>query len=163
MSLYCAAYSTKYSSENDKELTAVLEKLNIYMKKTKEKQKNLNEKTTRSKASIGFGLMFSGSRAMGNSNTKGSPGAAFICLRNRLYNSSHKSTRIPLEQARAFLCGEFVSVSITTRGSIMASIYHYFYRSRSPEIDCMNYYEFSRSQEIYELNRRGENHSGEVT
>lgn len=108
-------------------------------------------RTVRSNYSIGLGRLIASSRASTNGEAVGAPLAA-ACLRGiKIFDMSHKTVTLPLNQAMAFLKKEPLYASVSKNGTVHASIYHYVFRSEEVEFRKLNYWQFLNSQEICKL------------
>lgn len=85
-----------------------MRKLSSYVEKVKQLQEQ--HITSRSTFSLGLGILYAATFAKSKSIVIGAPLAALKCLQIPLYRSLHKVVRIPLEQAKVFLFGEYIAV-----------------------------------------------------
>ena len=172
VSLYYGAYASKHNNENEKSLTELMRSLTIYEKRQTSRQNAVVEKGTqeesggldenpqnscrppRSCASFGLGRLLSGARASTNGETVGAPLAAFAALGNKIFEMSHDTATLPLNQAKAYLDGKPLRASITKQGVVMATIYDYVFRTKSdPCVNSMNYWTFIATQETCKLQK----------
>lgn len=86
--------------------------------------------------------MLSGARSATNGDSIGAPLCAFAARGNRIFAMSHSTSNVPLAQAIAFLNGDPISVTISRKGSVFATIYDYVYRNGSQYFESMNFWSF---------------------
>lgn len=180
VSMYIGAYVTKGSTENETATANLIASIAAYDNKitnkilrTKihhteasgassalkqpsaqnEQMKDSTAQPTRSAASIGLGRLLSAARASTKGETIGAPMAAFVALGNRIFEMSHDTVTMPLNQALAFLKNEPLQASISKHGSLYATIFDYIYRDDTDERICvMNYWQFLTTQASCKLN-----------
>ena len=170
VSLYYGAYASKHNQENEKSLTELMRCLTVYEKRriarmqnedNNSKKSNGNkttEEVARSDSSFGLGRLLSGARASTNGETVGAPLAAFAARNNKIFQMSHETAVIPLNQAKAFLRGQPLRASISKHGLVLATIYDYVFRTKSdPTVNGLNYWLFVATQETWQLKRSAEN------
>lgn len=80
--------------------------------------------------------------------------AAFTLLGGQIFQMSHKTAVLPLNQAVAFLNQEELYASVSRTGVVYASIYDYVFRNGTdPVIAKMNFWDFVGSQEVVKLHK----------
>lgn len=140
ISMYLGAYVTKGSTENETATAILIDTISNYdlkIRQTEEKlahnnrlagaQQDSNESSegiqtaqpsTRSAASIGLGRLLSAARSSTYGETIGATMAAHIALGNKVFDMSHETIPLPINQAIAFLQNEPLFVSINKYGSL---------------------------------------------
>lgn len=66
---------------------------------------------------------------------------------------SHSTSNVPLAQAIAFLNGDPISVTISRKGSVFATIYDYVYRNGTECFENMNFWNFVSCQTTKKLGK----------
>ena len=170
VSLYYGAYASKHNNENEKALTELMRSLTIYEKRQNARQNVSTEKvaedknevinensqkcTSRSDASFGLGRLLSGARASTNGETVGAPLAAFAARGNKIFEMSHETAVLPLNQAKAYLEDKPLRASISKQGIVLATVYDYVFRTKSDVfLSNMNFWTFTATQETGKINK----------
>lgn len=173
VSLYLGAYVTKGSTENETATASLINAISRYDKKINSvESKNIQNndgadsttlKKKRSAASIGIGRLLSATREATKGETIGAPMAAWIAIGNKVFDMSHKTIPLPINQAVAFLKREPVIASVNKFGTIFATIFDYIYRAE--EFSTMNYWTFLATQEkcklSFKVGKRRKNETAE--
>ena len=93
-----------------------------------------------------------GANAITNGEIIGMTMAAYGLAGNSIFQMSHKTSVLVLNQAIAFLLGKEIYSSIRKDGIVRASTHDYVYRDNSDaEINQMNFWEFVATHEICNL------------
>lgn len=172
VSLYYGAYASKHNSENEKALTELMRSLTVYEKRqnglrnlaieNESQDKTIEEheepssnnagRLPRSESSFGLGRLLSGARASTKGETVGAPLAAFAARNNKIFEMSHLTAMLPLNQAKAYLQDKPLRSSISKQGVVLATIYDYVFRTKcEPCVNNMNYWTFVATQETGKL------------
>lgn len=157
ISMYYGCYTTKHTKENEKALVELFRALNAYEDKLNAAKARSNPEemngsnssatTERSDWSIGYSRLLVATRASTNGETIGAPLAAFLARGNHLFQMSHETAPLLLQQALAFLNGSHLNASINKNGIIMAAVFDYVYRTTDgPSFSLMNMWVFVATQ-----------------
>jgi hypothetical protein len=165
VSLYYGAYTAKRANDCNKALTEAIRGVTNYLNKIREEEECVAVPTSssptdrieaepdgtprRSDYAKGMGALLSAARAYTNKETIGAPLAAFALRGNRIFEMSHDTAVLPLEQAVAFLEKRPLQAAFHKDGTVTANIHDYVYRS--PALDETNYWQFVATQESTEL------------
>ncbi len=145
---YLGLYTTKHGTENEKSLAETMRSLTAHENKIrKQTEENSAQRTF---FSLGLGKLLSAARAATNGETIGGPLAAFCARGNNIFNMSHTTVPLLVDQAEASLAGDSISASINRHGAVHATINDYRFRSDKPHIEDLTYWEYLASQEICE-------------
>jgi hypothetical protein len=144
---YVGLYTTKHGTENEQIFANSMRALTAFDVK-KANQLRLEPDVEQSSFSLGLGRLLSAARAATNGETIGAPMAAYCARGNKIFEMSHTTVALPLEQAVSFLSGQKISASINKFGTVYATINDYVYRSSAVEIDNLNYWEYLSSHEM---------------
>lgn len=168
VSLYYGAYASKYNTENEKALTELMRTLTIYEKRQITRRDELKKasaqepmhedhvanETQRSYKSFGLGRLLSAANSSTKGDTIGAPLAAFAARNNNIFEMSHNTAPLPLNQAKAFLTDKPLRASFSKKGVVLATIYDYVYRTKlESRLSNMNYWMFTATQETITIKK----------
>ena len=161
VSLYYGAYTAKRANDCNKALTEAIRSVTNYLNKIKKEEESDAAPTSstpiehiqtepgvtprRSDYAKGMGALLSATRAYTNNEVIGAPLAAFALRGNRIFEMSHDTAVLPLEQAAAFLENRPLQAAFRKDGTVTANIHDYVFRNHA--LEATNYWQFVATQE----------------